>query len=215
MAAADPTDFELLAGWRAGDNAAGTQLFERHFSAIFGFFRSKLEHVAEDLTQETLLRCLRGIDGYRGTSSFRTYLFTIARNVLFSHLARKANRPMPDFEVASLADLDDSASARLEGRERSKLLIHALRRLPVDLQITLELYYVQRLRGAELVEVVGLPAGTVRSRIRRAIEQLRANLEALSSSPERVKTTLTDLHHWAAAVRAGHCLDGRLLDRAP
>jgi prefoldin subunit 5 len=44
----------------------------------------------------------------------------------------------------------------------------------------------------------------VRSRIRRAIEQLRTNLEALAESPEHVRTTLTDLHRWAAEVRAGH-----------
>ncbi len=197
------TDFELLAAWRAGDVTAGSELFARHFAQVYGFFRSKLEYAAEDLTQETFLRCVEARDDFRGSASFRTYLFTIARNALYTHVVRKANQPKdPDFEVTSIEDLDDSPSAALAFQEDHKLLVHSLRRLPLELQVALELYYVQGLRGAELVEVLGLPPGTVRSRIRRALEQLRANMARLSASRKPIRTTLTDLRRWAASVRA-------------
>lgn len=195
------TDFEVLDAWRAGDRAAGSVLIGRHFDDLFAFFRSKIEHAAEDLTQQTFLACIESRDRFRGTTSFRVYLFVVARNCLYSHLKRKVNRTKDaGFEVTSLADLEPSASAVLAERQDHRLLVHALRRLPIDLQVALELYYVQRLRGAEIAEVLGLPIGTVRSRIRRAIEQLRENAEGLASTP--LRTTVTDLRRWAELVRA-------------
>lgn len=196
------SDFELLDAWRDGDRSAGSELFARHFAAVYGFFRNKIEPVAEDLTQQTFMRCVEVRDDFRGASSFRTYLFVIARSLLFNHLRRRGARDRePDLEVESLQDLEPSPSTLLVVREDHKLLVHALRRLPVSLQVALELYYVQRLRGHELAEVLAIPPGTVRSRIRRGIEQLRANISELAASPQAIRTTLTDLHRWAAAVR--------------
>ena len=114
-----PDDFDLLTAWRRGDRAAGSELFARHFGAVFGFFRSKVEHVAEDLTQQTFLACVEARDDFRGTANFSVYLFVIARNMLYGHLRRKANRTAdPDFEVTSLADLDPSPSGLLVFREQ-------------------------------------------------------------------------------------------------
>jgi RNA polymerase sigma factor (sigma-70 family) len=194
-------DFDLLQAWRAGDTIAGEELFARHFARVFGFFRSKIEEAAEDLTQQTFMRCVESIDSFRDAASFRTFLFVVARNVLYSHLRKRLRAPANvDFESTSLQDLGVAASRQLVVREELKLLVHALRRLPVDLQITLELYYVQELRGQELVDALGIPAGTVRSRIRRGLEQLRANMSELAASPQRIETTLTDLARWAAAL---------------
>jgi RNA polymerase sigma-70 factor (ECF subfamily) len=196
------SDFELLDAWREGDRSAGSELFGRYFGPVYGFFRSKLEHAAEDLTQQTFLNCVEARDDFRGAGSFRTYLFVVARNVLFGHLRRRANRDVDlDFEVTSIADLDASPSTMLGFREDHKLLVHALRRLPVDLQVALELYYVQRMRAPALATILGIPPGTVRSRIRRAIEQLRLGMCDLAASPQRIRTTLTDLNRWAAELR--------------
>ena len=199
---ASTTDFELLDAWRDGDRSAGSELFSRHFGSVYGFFRSKLEHAAEDLTQQTFLNCVEARDDFRGAGSFRTYLFVVARNVLYGHLRRRGNKAVDvDFEVTSIADLDVSPSTWLGFREDHKLLVHALRRLPLELQVALELYYVQRMRAPALATVLGIPAGTVRSRIRRGIEQLRLGMSDLVASPQRIRTTLTDLNRWAAELR--------------
>ena len=79
-------DIELLEAWKEGDASAGRELFARHFDSVFRFFRNKVDGAAEDLTQQTFMGCLRGRDKFRGESSFRTYLFTIARKRLYTFL---------------------------------------------------------------------------------------------------------------------------------
>ncbi len=198
----DPRDdLQLVQAWRGGDRAAGAELLTRHFDAIFGFFRTKLAAQAEDLTQQTFLRCVESREVLRG-HGVRTYLWAIARNLLCDHLRAGARRPeLVDFDVVSLADLDPDPAVWVVEREEHKLLIHALRRLPLDLQLALELYYVQQLRGPEVAAVLGVPLGTGRSRVRRGIERLQREMEALSNSPQHVRTTLTDLQRWASEVR--------------
>lgn len=196
------TDGERLAAWRDGDRTAGAELFAAHFAAIYGFFRSKLEHLAEDLTQQTFLRCVEARDGITAGGTFRAYLFAIARNVLFEQLRRSAVRRVdPDFDVDSLADLVPSPSALLGAGRDERVLVAALRRLPLELQLAVELYFVEQLRGHEIAQVLALPHGTVRSRIRRGLERLRVNIDELSASPHDLRTTVTDLRRWAARVR--------------
>src|SRR6185503_17136010 len=125
------------------------------------------------------------------------------RNLLFEQLRRRATRRIePDFEVDSLEELAPSPSTMMRVHEDHQLLVHALRRLPLSLQVALELYFVQRMRGEEIAIVLDIPHGTVRSRIRRGLEQLRELTAELSSSPQSLRTTTTDLQRWAAAVRA-------------
>ena len=76
------TDFELLDRWRAGDASAGEALFARHFDGLCGFFATKCHGDADELVQRTLLACVGAKDQLRKQSSFRTYLFTVARQEL-------------------------------------------------------------------------------------------------------------------------------------
>ena len=79
----EPTDITLLDQWRSGNAEAGEALFERHFDSIYGFFETKCEADADELVQSTFLACVRARDQFRNESSFRTYLFTIARHELY------------------------------------------------------------------------------------------------------------------------------------
>ncbi|MEO7731753.1 MAG: sigma-70 family RNA polymerase sigma factor, partial [Kofleriaceae bacterium] len=79
----EPTDLQLVDAWRGGDGEAGQALFQRHFDSIYGFFETKCEADADELVQSTFLACLRARDQFRKESSFRTYLFTIARHELY------------------------------------------------------------------------------------------------------------------------------------
>src|SRR5687767_9859628 len=100
------TDVELLEAWRGGDKPAGVELFERHFDAIYRFFRSKVDDAAEDLTQQTFLGCVRGKQVFRGDASFRTYLYTIARNRLYTHIRDRQRRDaVVEIGEQSVADL--------------------------------------------------------------------------------------------------------------
>jgi RNA polymerase sigma factor (sigma-70 family) len=195
------SDFDLLERWRNGDRNAGTRLFERHFKPLYRFFRNKVGDDAEDLVQQTFLACVQARDGFRGDASFRTYLFTVARNKIHQHFSRHQRKQGAiDFGVTSVIDLGVSVQRLLAQREEHKHLLHALRKLPVDLQIALELHYFENLSGPELAVVLEVPEGTVRSRLRRGRDLLREALTELASS-ERADTTLTSIERWAEEIR--------------
>ena len=131
------SDADLLQAWRDGDEKAGRDLFERHFTSVFRFFRSKIEEAAEDLTQQTFMGCLKGKDRFRGDASFRTYLFTIARNRLYTYLRDRQRRDnVIEFGTMSVADLGMASPTRVvAAKAEQRVLLKALRRLPIDMQV--------------------------------------------------------------------------------
>ncbi len=206
------TDAELLAAWGGGDQAAGESLFERHFEPVARFFRNKLgaAEAADDLIQLTFLGAVEGRDRFRGDSSFRTYLFGVARNVLLKHYrsrSRDGARHV-DFEATALHDLEPSPSAVLARDHEQKLLLQSLRQIPLESQIALELHYWEGMTAREIGDTLDLPLGTAKTRIRRAKQQLAEQMALLSSGALRAEETAAGLETWARALR------GRLFDAA-
>jgi RNA polymerase sigma-70 factor (ECF subfamily) len=198
------TDRELLDAWRGGDAAAGSELFDRHFAELYRFFSNKVEDGIDDLIQQTFLACVESRDRFRGGSSFRTYLFTIARHELYAHWRKRRDRATVDLGEVSVQDLATSPSGVLVKHAEQKLLLRALRAIPLDLQIALELHYWEELSGPELAEVLEIPEGTVRSRLRRAREALEAKLTELADAtdPGTLTSSLSGLDKWAKSLRA-------------
>ncbi len=190
-----------LEAWRAGDRQAGSRLFERYFDPLFRFFRNKVDEGADDLVQQTFLACVRNRDRVREGASFRSYLFRVAHSKLYDHLRAKMKGRDIDFGVTSVVDMGESPSQLIVKSEDQRMLLEALRRLPLDLQVALELYYVERLRGPELAQVLDIPEGTVRSRLRRGREMLKACVAQLAGSTEWATTSVEDLDAWAMRVR--------------
>ncbi len=197
------TDHELLERWRAGDRAAGDALFERHFTGLFRFFRSKIEDAAaEDLTQATFLACVAGRESFRAESSVRTYLFAIARKQLLMHFRKRTRADkVLVLDSVSVAELGASPSEKLGASEEQRLLLSALRRIPVDFQIAIELYYWEGLAVAELAEVLEIPEGTVRSRLARARERLATVMAEIAESPALAQATISGFERWARELR--------------
>ncbi|MBX7083774.1 MAG: sigma-70 family RNA polymerase sigma factor [Nannocystaceae bacterium] len=196
------SDLELLDRWRAGDEDAGNALFDRHFEALYRFFRNKVGDGIDDLVQQTMLGCVSGRERFREDASFRTYLFAIARNVLFKHFDRRSrDADRFDPEQQSVADLGESPSHIAAARAEQRLLALALRQLPLDDQIALELYYWEEMTAVELAQTLGLTEPAVRSRLRRALERLRERVAAAADSPAALESVSLDLDRWAAALR--------------
>lgn len=198
-------DLELLGAWRAGDAGAANELFDRYFRQLYTFFRTKVDDgVAEDLVQQTLLACVQNVEGFRGDASFRTYVFCAARSRLYNHYgAEDRKRARFDPGLSSCADLGIEPSYARDTREDHRLLLQALRRIPIELQLALELYYFEKMPASELAVVLGQPEGTVRSRLRRGIEQLRQRLAELGSGATPIESTLSNLDDWAADLQRG------------
>src|SRR5262249_21580865 len=106
-------DLELLDRWCAGDKAAGNRLFRRHYRAIYRFFETKGENDFDEPVQETFLTCVRKRDQFRRDASFRTFLFAIARLVLFEHWRKRSKETTIDFDEMSIASLSTSIGSRI------------------------------------------------------------------------------------------------------
>ena len=169
----DGDDFALLDRWRTGDQQAGEALCARYFDAIYRFFENKLASEADDLTQQTFLACIKSRDRFRGASSFRTYLYSIARNELYMRLRKLPRFEPVDLEASSLADLGTSPSQQIDRRQEVAQLHAALRQLPVEQQVLLELRYWHDLDIAELTEIFETTTGALRVRLTRARQALR------------------------------------------
>ncbi len=196
-----PTDQQLLEAWRSGDSASGDALFERWFDTLYRFFRNKVGEGVEDLVHDTFLACREG-KGFRGESSFKTWLFTVARHTLYAHLKKLQRRGEElDADEVSIASLGTSPSGLLARAGEQRLLLHALRAIPVDLQIALELFYWEDLDGPDIAAALEIPEGTVRSRLRRAREALEEQLERLAEDPSLLESTRSGLETWARGLR--------------
>ncbi len=193
---------ELLRAWQAGDTSAGDRLLRIHFDALYRFFASKAPDAVDDLIQATFLEAIRSHEGYRGEASFRAYLLGIARHQLF-RLFRSRSRDRLVFrpDEHSVHDTATSPSEAIGRKKEERLLVEALRRIPVDLQIVLELHYWEELSTRELAAVLEIPQGTVKSRLRRAREAAEAAIAALTTDPELRSSTITNMQAWARGVR--------------
>ncbi|MCB9750716.1 MAG: RNA polymerase sigma factor [Myxococcales bacterium] len=197
------TDLELARAWRRGDRAAGEQLFERHYAAVARFFRNKVDDdAADDLVQKTFLACVEGLERFREQASFRTYLFAIAYRLLCRLYRARRRHPAPiDFDVVTVQALDPSPSAIVARRDEQRLLLEALRRLPFNYQVALELVYWESMTAADAAAVLEIPLGTAKTWIRRARQALTRTLGELSTSDELLRSTLSNLSDWARSLR--------------
>lgn len=198
------TDFELVEAWQQGDADAGDRLVRRHFRSVFRFFVGKLPDAdIEDLTQRTFMACAARRTSVDASRSFRAYLFGIARNELL--MVRRTDRRREarhDAFAHQPQSHRTSPSAKVVVGEEERLMVRALRRLPVDHQIALEMHYFEELSYPEIAQILEVPVGTAKSRMSRAKDALRDQIAELSASPELVRSTVGDLDGWARSLRA-------------
>lgn len=200
-------EHQLLAAWQSGDEVAGEVLFERYYEGLGFFFSSKAGEDARDLIQRTFLVLLENQGRVREGGNLHCYLYGIARNVLYQYYRTKRthrDRFVP--EEDSYEDLVPTASALIGEAQESQLLLQALRRIPLESQVILELYFWEQMTAKQIGEVLDVPEGTARTRIRRAKQLLEKQLETLASSPDLLQSTLSDLEGWAQNLRAAWAL---------
>jgi RNA polymerase sigma factor (sigma-70 family) len=201
---ASRSDPELFTSWADGDRRAGAELLRRHFDALHRFFTNKVSATAEveDLVQLTMMACVGARDRFRGDSSFRTFLFAIARHTLLKHLRDRKQTDALDADGESLADHGLGLSTVLGLRREQQLLLTGLRHISVDPQIVLELFYWEQLSATQLAAVLETSEAAIRGRLRKAKLELRAALDGLARDPQELASTLDGLDQWAASLRA-------------
>ena len=192
-------DQALLERCRAGEQAAGRDLLARYFAPLHRFFSNKCGE-PDELVQGTFLALVKAPDPFAGRSSFRTYLFTIARHTLHAHLRTVQRERAFDPEVSSIAQLVTAPASRLARHEDLRRLCAALRMLSIDQQTLLELHYWEDLDASALGEVFDLPAAAMRTRLSRARQALRDAMTAVQAAPPEALVSVEALDTWARAV---------------
>jgi RNA polymerase sigma-70 factor (ECF subfamily) len=128
-------------------------------------------------------------------------MFGTARHILYAYLRRKVKRQIVDTDQEALADLLPGVSTAYAKHREQRILLEALRRLPLQYQVALELYYWEGLSGPELASALGVPEATMRGRIRRGSNRLREEVASLAESPGVAESTLGGLESWLAELR--------------
>lgn len=196
--ARNPEDLALLAAWQAGDARAGDALVRQYSAQVVRFFAEKVQPFeVDDLAQQTWEALIHARDRFTATAagdagdasisaSFRAYLYGTARFVLFGHFRRRARAAQFDPAVSSLEDLAPSPSRHMSVHLKLERLATALRKLPLEQQVLLELRYAHEMTSAEIAVIHGIPPGTAKSRLRLAKQRLDAQLArlGLASLPE-------------------------------
>lgn len=173
----DDTDLMLRVRGENDDDAFAV-LVCRHQKSLLNFFaRSGVQYDSEDLVQQTFLRLYRYRARYVATAKFTTFLFLLARQVWIDELRRRRRRerladslaaePHPEF-----AEPTDASAG--EGGDLD--LARALETLPAGLRRVVELGVYQELAYTDIAEILGIPVGTVKSRMFNALARLRDEL---------------------------------------
>lgn len=197
-----PNDADLLQAWRGGDELAGRQLVRRHTPTLHRFFAIKAPDHVTDLVQSVFEAALSG-PAFRGDAAFRTYLLAIARKLLLKHFRKlfRGERALAQVHITA-SDIGGSPSIVAAHRQELRLLALALRKLPIDHQIALELYYWEELPVGEIAVVLEVAPGTVKSRLSRARELLRDRIAQTEADPDVRARTSDNPQRWAHELRA-------------
>jgi RNA polymerase sigma-70 factor, ECF subfamily len=194
---ADASDLSLARLAQAGHRGAFDLLVLKYQTKVLSVARRYARHpqMAEDIAQEALIRAYRGLQQFRGESTFYTWLYRITVNAARGELAaRQHDRPMVSLETARGSDLDETALHLTDANTPELAAVAdairdavnaALEGLPAGQRRAIALREIEGLSYEEIAVATGTPLGTVRSRIFRARESIDKHLRSVDRiSPE-------------------------------
>ena len=174
------TDEQLMARAKAGNDAAFEELYHRYARRLKGFFFLQLggdEELAADATHDVFLRAYEARNRYQEGKNVSTWLFTIAYNICRNHYRSNA------YETQLLATLDtepisdEQIEIQLDAAALDDALAQVLSELPPPLHQLFSLHYQEELTIPQVAEIVGIPEGTVKSRLHKTMNIIRKKLK--------------------------------------
>lgn len=175
------TDDSLMLAWAAGEASAFEVLYGRHRGPLFRFLLAQLRDrpLAEELYQDVWQRVIAARATWRPEAAFATWLYRIAHNRLNDHWRAQRHRPPApldaELRTAALADPEHPGSVAEQDEQRQRLQ-QALDELPDEQRETVLLRLQQELSLEEIGRITGVGRETVKSRLRYALDKLRARL---------------------------------------
>ena len=174
------TDEQLMVRAKAGNDAAFEELYHRFAQRLKGFFFLQLggdEELAADATHDVFLRAYEARNRYQEGMSVSTWLFTIAYNICRNHYRSNA------YEMQLSATLDaeliseEQIEIQLDAAALDDALAQVLSELPPPLHQLFSLHYQEELTIPQVAEIVGIPEGTVKSRLHKTMNIIRKKLK--------------------------------------
>lgn len=184
-------DDELVAAAQRGDSQAMDQLLRRHYDRIHAVCRRIAggSRDADDAAQEAMIRIVRSIDRFDGRAAFGTWAYRIATNAALDELRKRKRRPrlhaVGDDEARPAEPVDPLAERTVEAVSDRLAIEAALADLPDEFRAPVVMRDVADLDYAEIAEALGVPVGTVKSRIARGRRQLVERLGNREGPSER------------------------------
>ena len=180
---------DAIARMRRGDPDALAAMISRYQHRLYRYLLRLVREpaAADDLFQQTWLRVMEKIGRYDARRNFESWLFSVAHNLAIdswrgkrgeSLLIRIAERCAANRLASGCASGDPDALERLLDFERGAMLAACMHELPAIHREVLTLRFEEDMKLEEIAEVAGIPLSTVKSRLRRALEGLRAAMEA-------------------------------------
>lgn len=187
-------DIQAPLQWSALIAAVARQQDKTAFAALFGHFAPRIkaflrrsgldEHAAEELAQEAMLRVWRKADKFNpAAGDAAAWIFTIARNLRIDALRRArgdATQGASDIDDEYLCDEQPLPDVTLVQRQSGEQVRRALASLPPDQQRVIELSFYQEEAHGRIAELLDIPLGTVKSRLRLAAAKLRSVLQVVT-----------------------------------
>jgi RNA polymerase sigma-70 factor, ECF subfamily len=172
------TDLDLIARWKAGDQRAAALLVERHAAALARFASSMgARGDVEEVVQDTFVRAFAALDGFRGDSSLRTWLFTIARRLLMDRRRSERRRgeqvEVQESDAATEYDSLDSVVAD----ETQQRLRTAMARLSPTQREVFTLRVSEGMSYKEIADSVGTTEGAARVHYHNAMRTIKEFLD--------------------------------------
>lgn len=160
-----------------GDTAAMAQLFQQNYSFLYKYLLKVTMNpsVAEDTAQDTIIRCMENIGRYNGSSSFSSWMITIGTRIYMDKARRKKR------EQKWLQNEREQGIRRIRWQLESRNeewsdLMESLARLSEDHRIAILLKHYYGYSYEEIGDMLGVPAGTIKSRIAYGIKSLRKEM---------------------------------------
>jgi RNA polymerase sigma-70 factor (ECF subfamily) len=172
------------------DPRAFEALYRKYVAQVYSFALYELRdtHAAEDLTAQVFLRALAGLPSFREQdeppgSSFRVWLFQVARNTLSNERRRIRRHPDAPLELAFEITADDDVQSAVEERDQLARAWEQIERLPTERRQALLLRFVEEMSTREIGEVLGRSEGATRVLIHRALRSVAQQLGRGSDAP--------------------------------
>jgi RNA polymerase sigma-70 factor (ECF subfamily) len=170
---------EAYAAFCAGEQNAFDEIMEEFRQGLIFFLRGYVNcyDTAEDLAEDTFVELLIHKGRFRGQSSLKTYLYSVARHKAIDHVRREQRRPTVALDdLAEWSDSGDTPEERYLSQERSQVIAQAIAEIPKEYQEVLRLLYVERLRYDEVAPIMRKNTKQIDNLAYRARNALRTAL---------------------------------------